>query len=337
MSSILRRGPFLLIAFLAASAVAAWAAQMRQIGIIDIPGQPGFQEAVFANGMLILSHEAGDTLDVFDPVRRRVVAQVKGLSGPHGIAVDSRAGRLYVGNSRSASVAVISCKDWKVERTIGLQTAPYNVALSPDGLRLYVANWRSRSVSAIDLGNGDRATTAEVGGSPQALVFDKARNVLFTSLQDTAEVVALNPSTLAVEERYKLNGSQPTALALNATERRLYVAVRHAVITLDADNGTENGRVAAPAGVDSLWLDPAAGMLYVASGGGLINVFRTHGGLTQIQELQTDVRGQTVAFDASRRRLYVPGGREGRSKLLILQQLPPTPAPEDPGEHVASR
>lgn len=309
---------------------------MRQIGIIDIPGQPGFEEAVFANGMLVLSHEASDSLDVFDPVRRRVVTTVKNLSGPHGLAVNPRSGRLFVANSRGLNIAVVSTKDWKIERTIALQAAPYNLALSSDGQRLYAAHWRSRSVSLIDLSDSQKSRTADIGGSPQALVFDNARGVVFASLQDTSEVVALDPSTLAVLNRYKLNGSQPTALVLNPPERRLYVAVRHAVVTLDADNGTETGRVPAPAGVDSLWLAPDARMLYVASGGGVINVFRTQGGLTQIQELHTDVRGHVVAFDPARRYLYLPGGREGRSKLLILQQLPVT-APDEHGEQVAAR
>jgi outer membrane protein assembly factor BamB len=168
------------------------------------------------------------------------------------------------------------------------------------------------------------------------LVFDSARNVVFATLQDTAEVVALDPSDLNVVARYKLAASQPTAMILDPAVHRLYVAVRHAVVTLDAESGTEVGRVAAPPGVDSLWLDQAAGVLYVASGGGYINVYRTRGGLTPVQEIRTEVRGHTVAFDPSRSVVYVPGGREGRSKLLILRQLPMSD-PEDRGEQVANK
>lgn len=319
--SQLGRPVFLLLLLLCISPV-GWCAQTRQIGIIDIPGQPGFEEAVFANGMLVMSHAAGNSLDIYDPARRRVVAQVTGLAGPHGLVVDPRRMKLYVSNSRGSSIAVVSSKDWKIERTIALQADPYNLALAPDGLRLYAANWRDRSVSLIDLGADDKATTKNVAGSPQALVFDNTRKVLFVSLQDTAEVIAIDPSTFSIVSRYKLTASQPTAMALSVAERKLYVAVRHAIITLDADTGAETARATAPIGVDSLWLDQAAGMLYVASGGGFVNLYRTRGGLSPLQEIRTAVRGQTVAFDPSRKLIYIPGGREGRSKLLILQQLP---------------
>jgi DNA-binding beta-propeller fold protein YncE len=306
----------------------AWGAQLRQIGILDIPGPPGFGEAVFANGMLVLSHEAGNTLDIFDPARRRIVAQVEGMSGPHGLAVDARASRVYVANADSRSIAVVSSTQWKVERVIPLETVPYGLALGSGGEHLFVANWRDRSITSVDLGNGE-LMTVDVQGSPQSLAFDPARQLLYASLQDTAEIITLDAATLKVMKRYKLQASQPTAIALNPATRRLYVAVRHAVLTLDAETGNELGRAPAPAGVDSLWINASAGMLYVASGGGFVDVFRTNSALTQVEEIHTEVRGHTLAYDPARGFIYLPGGREGRSKLLILKQLPPIASPEE--------
>src|SRR5512142_697833 len=106
---VMRFRVLLLFAALAVG-VSAWGAQLRQIGMVDIPGRPGFDEAVFANGMLVLAHEAAGTLDIFDPAKRRVVAQVEGLAGPHGIAVDPRGMRVYVANSSGKNIAVISSK-----------------------------------------------------------------------------------------------------------------------------------------------------------------------------------------------------------------------------------
>ena len=44
--------------------------------------------------------------------------------------------------------------------------------------------------------------------------------------------------------------------------------------------------------------------------------------LTAVEELPVDVKGHAFAFDAKTGFLYLPGGREGRSKLLILKQQP---------------
>jgi hypothetical protein len=47
--------------------------------------------------------------------------------------------------------------------------------------------------------------------------------------------------------------------------------------------------------------------------------------LTAAEELPIDVKGHAFAFDAKTGFLYLPGGREGRSKLLILKQQPGAP------------
>jgi DNA-binding beta-propeller fold protein YncE len=322
---------------LAAVVSCAWGAQLRQIAVLDIPGRPGFDELAFANGMLVMAHSAGDVLDVFDLSKRRIVQQVPDMSEPHGLAVDPRGGTVYVANARGKNIAVVSATEWKVERTIPLPASPYHLAITADGSRLFAANWQDRSVSVVDLrpqqaknglagdpAGGDRVSNVGLDGSPAGLALDAARQRVFVSLQDTAEVVVVDIKSLAVSRRFKLTASQPTAVLMDAANGRLYVAVRHAVLSLDPATGQELGRVAAPAGADSMWLDPADDVLYVASGGGVIGTYRTGGAnLVAQDEIQTEVRGRSVAFDPSRKLIFLPGGREGRSKLLILKQLGP--------------
>ena len=93
------------------------------------------------------------------------------------------------------------------------------------------------------------------------------------------------------------------------------------MLALDPETGSETARVAAPAGVDTLVLDPAGQMLYVAAEGGSIQMIRTAGRLTVEQEVNTEVRGHLVAFDPNGGMLFLPGGRDGRAKLLLLKQV----------------
>src|SRR5438128_64703 len=77
----------------------AVAAQLRQVAVIDIPGRPGFDNIAFANGKLAIAHAGAGTVDIFDPVRRRLVARVNNMSEPRGLAVDDEGTRLYIANS----------------------------------------------------------------------------------------------------------------------------------------------------------------------------------------------------------------------------------------------
>ncbi len=161
--------------------------------------------------------------------------------------------------------------------------------------------------------------TAAVGGRPEYMVYDSQRQLLYVTLQDRREVLALDP-TLKVVSRYPLAGSQPTGVAFDEKARRLYVAVRYAVIALDADTGAEVSRVAMPAGVDLLWFNPNANTLYAAASGS-VSVIRTGGKLENVGDVATEVRGHVLAFDPATGLVYMPGGREGRSKLLILKNV----------------
>ena len=69
-----------------------------------------------------------------------------------------------------------------------------------------------------------------------------------------------------------------------------------------------------------MWFEPSQGKLYAAAGGSVL-VMNTKGRLEVDREWLSDVKGHTVAYDAQKGMLYLPGGRDGRSKLLILRSL----------------
>jgi hypothetical protein len=162
-------------------------------------------------------------------------------------------------------------------------------------------------------------------------VYDPVRNVLYATLEDQAQVAVFDPG-LKVLRRYTLAASQPSALVLDQQARRLYVAVRDAVVALNADTGHEVGRVAAPMGVDSLWLDAGSGKLYAASSNE-VDVIRTKGGQFATEdELTLTVRGHGIVFDPDRKLLLMPSGHEGRSLVLILQPVGPTPGLQAPSQ-----
>ena len=69
-------------------AAAACPAKLRQVGMVDLPGQPGFNEVAMANGQVVISRPATNTIEIFSPVKRRVIARISQVDGPRGIAVD---------------------------------------------------------------------------------------------------------------------------------------------------------------------------------------------------------------------------------------------------------
>lgn len=300
---------------------AASAAQLKQVAVIEIPGRPGFDALAFSGRYLLMAHTSTSTVEVFDTTRRRVVKQITGLSEPRGLAVDNNAGLLYIANAGNNSISVASTKDWQVQQTLQVPIEPAKLLLVPEQKMLYVAARRTPSVAIVNLGLGSESSVVQLNGRPRQMAYDPGQKVVFVNVQDTAEVVAIN-SNGQIGQRFKLAASQPTGLAFDPGARRLYVAVRSAVLVLDPANGRELARVPSSQGTDTLWYDESTRNVFAAAADGSVNMIHTDGGkYFSEDELRTDVRGSTLAYDPARNFVYVPGGREGRSKLVILRRV----------------
>ena len=148
------------------------------------------------------------------------------------------------------------------------------------------------------------------------MLYDNARQVLLLSLQDLGQIASIDRNN-KITGRYKVIASEPTGLALDEQRRRLYVAVRYAVLALNADTGAEVARIPAPGGTDALVLDPGGNLLYAAAGDGSVLAVDLNRNVVD-HELPTDVKGYSIAYDPAHKMLFLPGGREGRSKMVIL-------------------
>ena len=307
----------LVFALLSAS---CFGARLRQVAMIDLPGQPGFDTVAIANGALIVAHSAADTVEIFDLTKRRIIAQVKHVRGASGIAVDDKNARVFLSSPDAHSIVQISSKTWDVDGVIPVQSEVEHIVYVPENSRLYLANSRDQSIAYIDFSDKKSIHKSDAGGMPERLAFDPTKKVIYATLQDKHSVASYDLDLKPISQ-WVLKASQPTGMTLDASSRRLYVAVRYAVVTLDADSGAELSRAGAPAGVDALWLDRASGTLYAAAGGTVCIMKTREGGLTPESELNVDVKGRSLAYDPNTKLIYFPGGREGRSKLLIMKAV----------------
>src|SRR5258706_2310993 len=310
----------------------AAAQKLRQIAILDLPGRPGFDSVVFANGKLVIAHHGANQVEVFDTQRRRLVAEVKGIQDPRGMAVDAKANRVYIATVGSKGIAVLNTQDWRVERILPTKSAPENLLFVPQTHTLFVSSPTERVITALSADNGSEIASLDAQGRPEQMAWDSQTNQLYVTVQDKAEVVVLNPQNASspIARHMKLSASQPTGILLDAASRRVYVAVRYAVLQLDADSGAEISRVPATAGIDGLWLDAQNNVLYATSGDGTVNIIGVSSGrMTAPTEYRAEVRGQALAYDPENKLLFLPGGREGRSKLVILKQVGAAASPQN--------
>jgi YVTN family beta-propeller protein len=302
--------------FIVSCSVYGLAAKLRQVALVDLPGSPGFNQVTMANGQVVITRPGTNTIEIFSPVKRRVVARISQISDPRGIAVDDEGGTVYIALAGNNGIAVVDTRSWKVEKIIPVQHRPEKVLWVPQLKALYVTSVLDRTLTVVNVHTGTEAAVIELNALPQDLIYDQARQVVLISLQDLKEVAAIDSSNKIVSH-FKLVASAPTGLALDEERRRLYVAVRYAVLALNADTGVEVARIPAPGGTDALVLDPGGNLLYAAAGDGSVLAIDLNRNAVD-HELPTDVKGYSIAYDPAHKMLFLPGGREGRSKMVIL-------------------
>jgi DNA-binding beta-propeller fold protein YncE len=299
--------------------ILASAAKLKQVAMIDLPGSPGFNQVAFANGQVVITRPQTNTIEIFSPLKRRVVARISQVNDPRGIAVDDAADRVYVALAGSSRIAVINSRNWQVEQLVVVKNTPEKLLWVPETKSLFVSSVRSRTISLVDTRLGTETAIVDLNALPQQMLYDPARQQLLVSFQDLNQVAALDHSNQIVQ-RYKLTASEPTGMVLDSGRRRLYVAVRYAVLVLNADTGAELSRIPAPGSTDTLVLDSADNLLYAAAGDGSVLAIDLNKGVAD-HELPTDVKGYSIAYDPEHKMLFLPGGREGRSKLVILRPV----------------
>lgn len=308
-------------------------AKLREIALLDIPGRPGFETLAFAKGFLVMAHDGASTVDIFDPAKRRFVAQISGIVSARGVAVDDASGKVFIADAGTNAVDVVNSNNWQVEDRIQLSRAPENLLILPGTTNIVASNPYARSLTLVSRQINREMQIVDVGGRPGLMAYDPVHNSIFVTLEDQHSVVSY-PASLQRDaqplQTIKLNASEPTGILLDPTSRALFVAVRFAVLSIDSDSGTELSRVPVAGGTDRLWLNGPDGSLYAASSDGTVTTIKVNGRqLAYDSEVRTEVKGHSLAFDPDRKLIYVPGGKEGRSKMVILKQFGALPQVSD--------
>jgi len=129
--------------------------------------------AVSPDGSLVVTANIDtDTISIFTVGAGGLIAKVKEVAvghEPRSVAMLSNKPWVYVANTLSGTVQVISLLDYSTIATIPVGTEPWAVVAAANGLYVYAANASSNTVSAIDTASNVVFATIPVGRSPRAL------------------------------------------------------------------------------------------------------------------------------------------------------------------------
>jgi phospholipase C len=182
----------------------------------------------------------GGNVAIFDASSYVLASAVAGgLTNPYGIAATPDGTEVWVTNSGTNTVSVISTATNKVTGTVVVGIYPHGIAITPDGTTAYVANTGpntgpggSQTVSVIEVASQTATGTITVGEAPQMVTVSPDGSLVFVTCADGVYVItASNGRVRQVREELR----NPHGVALTPDGAHAYVTdtERDRVIVLD--------------------------------------------------------------------------------------------------------
>ncbi|WMJ67636.1 YncE family protein [Stenotrophomonas sp. 24(2023)] len=202
-----------------------------------------------AHRLYVTGHSGeGSVLFVVDTQTLKLIDTIPGLGKAKapGLALDTKAKRVYTSNLL-ADLVVVGTDTGKVVQQYKISAEqPMNIALDPDGKRLFVTdqglemirNYQAKStpgftskhpgqrVLVIDRTDGKELASIPSDAGPLGILLDAPRKRLYVTNREGGTVTAYNSDTYKKVASYNVP-THPNSLALDARNNVLYVTIKN--------------------------------------------------------------------------------------------------------------
>jgi DNA-binding beta-propeller fold protein YncE len=298
---------------------------------IPIGGEGGWDALTMdsAAHRLFVSH--ADRVEVVDVVKGAVVGTIPKTEGVHAIDIAPALRRGFISAGRTSTVMVF---DLDSLATIGeIKTTgdrPDAILFDPGTSRVFTFNAAGKSSTVIDAKTSTVVGTIALGGKPEFAV-NNSQGRLFVNIEDTSELVAIDPAAMTVVGRWSLAPcEEPSGLAIDRAHHRLFSGCGNKVMAIsDADSGRVVATVPIGEGVDGGGFDPAFGDAFASNGadGTLTIVHETDPMKFDVVENVPTQRGaRTMALDERTHHIYLPTAQFGPPPAPTAERPKPRPS-----------
>jgi YVTN family beta-propeller protein len=263
---------------------------------------------------LYITH--GQKVDVVDTGSGKVVSQITGLHGIHGVALDTSGKYGYISDGGGNAVVVFDRSNDSTVATIAAGTNPDAILFDPATQTVWAFNGRSKDATVIDTKTRKVVATISLPGKPEFAAADGQGNI-YNNIEDKNEIVRLDAHTYKVTSTWPIGCDSPSGLAIDTEGHRLFsVCDGKKMAVTDYTSGKQLATPAIGDGPDAAAYDAKAKLVFASCGEGVLSVVNAADSNYKTAQTVTTERGaRTMAYDAENDRIY-----------LVTAQFGPRPA-----------
>lgn len=248
-------------------------------------------------------------VQVVDPEKGTVIAEIPNTTGVHGIALAHDLGKGFTSNGRENSVTVFDLKSLKETNKIKIDGEnPDAILYDPASKRVITFNGRSKNATVIDATNDKVVGTIPLDGKPEFAAAD-GKGSVFVNIEDKSELTKIDPVKATVVQTWPLAPcEEPSGLAMDQKHRRLFSGCGNKMMTVtNADTGKVVTTVPIGQGVDANGFDPGTDIAFSSNGDGTLTVVHEDSPdkFTVAQNAETQRGARTMALNPGNHQVYL--------------------------------
>jgi YVTN family beta-propeller protein len=249
-------------------------------------------------------------VQVVDPAKGTVMAEIPNTMGVHGIALAHDLGKGYTSNGRDNTVTVFDLKTLKETARINLDGAqnPDAILYDPFSKQVFTFNGRSTNASVIDATTDKLVGTIPLDGKPEFAATD-GKGMVYVNIEDKSELTQIDAKGAKVVSKWPLTGcEEPSGLAIDEKHHRLFAGCHNKVMAIvNAETGKVVTTVPIGEGVDANAFDPGTELAFSSNGDGTLTVVHEDSPdkFTVVQNAQTQRGARTMAVDNKNHEVFL--------------------------------
>jgi YVTN family beta-propeller protein len=266
-------------------------------------------------------------VEVLDSETGKLLAEIAGLRGTHGVALDDAGQFGYISDGGANAVIVFDRRSLATVASIPAGTNPDGITFEPVTKTVWAFNGRSNNVTVIDTARRSVIATIALPGKPEfPQADDKGR--VFVNIEDKNSIVVLDARNRTLTTTWKLADCEsPSGLAIDRAHSHLFaVCDEKKMAVVDTNTGKQIATASIGDGPDAAGFDAKHRLAFASSGDGFLAVVDVANGYKTVEMLPTIKGGRTMAYDETKDRIYVVSAETGAKPAATAANPRPRPA-----------
>jgi YVTN family beta-propeller protein len=272
----------------------------------------------------------GNRVMVVDLQSGKLLGEITGLQGVHGVALDSNGKYGYISDGAAGAIRVFDRATRQLVTTVPVGQGPDAIVFEPTHKYVMSFNGRSKDASVVDTATNKLIATIPLPGRPEFAAPDGKGNV-FLNIEDKNEVARIDANTLKITATWPVAPCEsPSGFAIDPANQRLFSVCDGKIMAVtDAESGKVVATAAIGQGPDAAAFDRKRSLAFSSNGqDGTLTIIHQDSPdkYSVLQTVETKRGARTMALDESTGKVYLVTADFGPRPPATADNPRPRPA-----------